>query len=57
MAKFNSVLANKQSGKVGDVVASCWRSLKIYRSYVPHIKKGSKSNLTIIVQAKNESSF
>jgi len=52
MAKFNSVLANKQSGKVGDVVASRWRSLKIYRSYVPHIKKAANQTLQLLYRLK-----
>ena len=52
MAKFNSVLSNRQSGKVGDIVASRWRSLKVYRQYVPHIKKAANQTLQLIYRLK-----
>jgi hypothetical protein len=52
MAKFNSVLSNRQSGKVGDIVTSRWRSLKIIRQYVPHIKKAANQTLQLIYRLK-----
>ena len=38
MAQFQSVIVNKGTGKLGDVVISRWRSKKVVRSYVAKIR-------------------
>jgi len=37
MSQFQSVIINKGSGKLGDVVISKWRAKKVVRSYVQHV--------------------
>lgn len=38
MSQFQSVIINKGTGKLGDVVISRWRSKKVVRSYVAKIR-------------------